>query len=151
MVLYVYTYRLSYGRGRPTWYWVQKSRWLFLRWEDSERFKSVIARLEGWNVPMVAVGRDNRIKGYLVLKVEMVREFLRYSVADLVHDAFISKERLRGLEEMGWDVEVLKPTPKLLALWKVGLEGKVGSKVSEAKEKFYAVLKVLSEGGEDEE
>jgi hypothetical protein len=68
-----------------------------MRWEDSERFKSVIARLEGWNVPMVSIGRENKIRGYLILKVEMVREFLRYSVADLLHAAFISSERLRCL------------------------------------------------------
>jgi hypothetical protein len=120
-----------------------------LRWEDGERFKSVLARLEGWNVPMVPVGKENRVRGYLVLKVDEVREFLRYSVADLIYDAFISKERLRGLEDLGWDVEVLKPTPELLALWKVGLDIKVSSKVSEAKEKFRALLEYLR-GGRDE-
>jgi len=140
---------MSYGRGRPTWFWVQRSKWLFLRWEDGERFKSVLARLEGWNVPMVPVGKENRVRGYLVLKVDEVREFLRYSVADLIYDAFISKERLRGLEDLGWDVEVLKPTPELLALWKVGLDIKVSSKVSEAKEKFRALLEYLR-GGRDE-
>ncbi|MFZ8834945.1 MAG: hypothetical protein ACO2O5_12245 [Candidatus Caldipriscus sp.] len=120
-----------------------------MRWEDGERFKSVLARLEGWNVPMVPVGKENRVRGYLVLKVDEVREFLRYSVADLIYDAFISKERLRGLEDLGWDVEVLKPTPELLALWKVGLDIKVSSKVSEAKEKFRALLEYLR-GGRDE-
>ncbi|MFZ8834032.1 MAG: hypothetical protein ACO2O5_07505, partial [Candidatus Caldipriscus sp.] len=84
-----------------------------------------------------------------VLKVDEVREFLRYSVADLIYDAFISKERLRGLEDLGWDVEVLKPTPELLALWKVGLDIKVSSKVSDAKEKFRALLEYLR-GGRDE-
>jgi hypothetical protein len=122
-----------------------------LKWEDSERFKSVIARLEGWNVPMVSFGRENRIKGYLVLKVDEVREFLRYSVADLIYDAFISKERLRGLEDLGWEVEVCKPTPELLALWKVGLDMKVNrSRVSEAKEKFRALLDYLREGRNEE-
>jgi hypothetical protein len=148
-MLYVYIYKLSYGRGRPTWFWVQKSKWLFLRWEDSERFKSVIARLEGWNVPMVSVGRDNRIKGYLVLKFDMVREFLRYAVSDLLYDAVISKERLRGLEELGWDVEVFKPTSDLLALWGVGLESRAKSRVSEVREKFRVLLRGLNEKGED--
>ncbi len=148
-MLYVYTYRLSYGRGRPTWFWVQKSKWFFLRREDSERFKSIIARLEGWKAPMVSVGRENKIKGYLVLKVDMVREFLRYSASDLIYDAIISNERLSGLEEMGWDVEAYKPTPKLLALWKVGLESKVESRFPEGREKFYRLLEALSEGGND--
>jgi len=150
MLLYVYTYELSYGRGRPTWLWVQKSKWFFVRWEDSERFKSVIARLEGWNVPMVPVGRENKIKGYLVLKVDEVRKFLGRAVADLTYDAIISNERLRGLEELGWDVEAYKPTPKLLALWKVGLESRVSSKMSEVKERYYSVLGALSEGGKNE-
>ncbi len=149
-MLYVYTYRLSYGRGRPTWFWVQKSKWFFLRREDSERFKSIIARLEGWKAPMVPVGRENKIKGYLVLKVDMVREFLRYSASDLIHDAVISNERLSGLEEMGWDVEVYKATPRLLALWKVGLESRVESSFPEVREKFYRLLEALSKAGSHE-
>lgn len=149
-MLYVYVYRLSYGRGRPTWFWVQRSKWLFLKWEDSERVKSVVSRLEGWKVPMVPIGRENKIRGYLVLKVGMVREYLRYSVADLLYDAVISNERVPGLEDLGWDVEVYKPTPKLLALWKVGLEIKAKGKVSEAKEMFRVVLEALNKVGNDE-
>ena len=150
MVLYVYIYSLSYGRGRPTWFWVQRSKWLFLRWDDSERVKTVVTRLEGWDVPMVSVGRENRIKGYIVLKVGMVREVLRYSVSDLIHDTIISDKRLPGLEDLGWEVEVYKPTPKLLALWKVGLEIKAKGGVIEAREKYRALLEVLSKAGDYE-
>jgi hypothetical protein len=98
---------------------------------------------------MVPVGRENKIRGYLVLKVGMVREYLRYSVADLIFDAIISNEKVPGLEDLGWDVEVYKPTPKLLALWKVGLEIKAKGKVSEAKEKFRVVLEALNKAGND--
>jgi len=145
-MLYVYTYKTSYSRGRPNWAWVRRSRWLFLRWEDGERFKNVLATLERWKVPMVAVGRENRVKGYLVLKVEDVREFLAIVGADLLYDAYITNERVKCLEDLGWDVEVYKPTPKLLALWKVGLESGVKSKITEVREKFQAVLRVLNEG-----
>jgi len=96
---------------------------------------------------MVSVGRENRIKGYLVLKVGMVREFLRYSVSDLIYDAVISDKKLPGLEDLGWEVEVYKPTPKLLALWKVGLEIKANGGVIEAREKYRMLLEALSKAG----
>lgn len=147
-MLYVYTYKLSYARGRPNWAWVRRSRWLFLRWEDSERFKNVLSVLERWNVPMVAVGRENRIKGYLLFKIEDVREFLAIVAADLLYDAYISNERVKSLEDLGWDVEVYKDSPKLLALWKVGLESGVKSRISEVREKFRVLLEVLNEEGE---
>jgi hypothetical protein len=119
-----------------------------LRWEDSERFKNVLSVLERWNVPMVAVGRENRIKGYLLFKIEDVREFLAIVAADLLYDAYISNERVKSLEDLGWDVEVYKDSPKLLALWKVGLESGVKSRISEVREKFRVLLEVLNEEGE---
>jgi len=147
MVLYVYIFKLSLGRGRPAWFWVQKSKWLYLKWDDSERVKNVVARLEGWDAPMVSVGRENRIKGYIVLKIAMVRELLKYSVPDLIHDALISDRKLAVLEDLEWEVEVYKPTPRLLALWRVGLEIKAKSKVSEAREKYRMLLEALSKAG----
>lgn len=144
-MLYVYTYKLSYARGRPNWAWVRRSKWLFLKWEDSERFKIILSKLERWNIPMVAVGRENRIKGYLILKVEDVRDLLAIVSADLLYDAYISNERVRSLEDLGWDVEVYKDSPKLLALWKVGLESGVRSRISEVREKFRRLLEALNE------
>jgi len=144
-MLYVYIYKLSYTRGRPNWAWVRKSKWMFLKWEDSERFKAILSKLERWNIPMVAVGREHRIRGYLILKVDDVRELLSLVSADLLYDAYISPERVRSLEELGWDVEVLEASPKLLALWRVGLETVVISKISEVRKKFRGLLEALNE------
>lgn len=144
-MLYVYTYKLSYTRGRPNWAWVRKSKWMFLKWEDSERFKAILSKLERWDIPMVAVGREHRIRGYLILKVDDVRELLSLVSADLLYDAYISPERVRSLEELGWDVEVLEASPKLLALWRVGLETVVTSKISEVRKKFRGLLEALNE------
>lgn len=144
-MLYVYTYKLNYAKGRPNWAWVRRSKWMFLKWEDSERFKIVLSTLERWNIPMVAVGRENRIKGYLIVKVDDIRELLSIVAADLLYDAYISNERVRSLEELGWDVEVYKDDPKLVALWKVGLESGARSKKSEVREKFRRFLEALNE------
>jgi hypothetical protein len=122
--------------------WVQKSKWLFLGREDSERWRSIIARLEGWKAPMVPFERE----GYLVIKVDAVREFLRFSASDLIHDAVLSDKKLVGLEELGWREEVLKPTPELLALWAVGLEFKVESKFPEVRRRYYSLLEELRRG-----
>jgi len=118
---------------------------MFLKWEDSERFKTILSKLERWNIPMVAVGREHRIRGYLILKVDDVREFLSLVSADLLYDAYISPERVRSLEELGWDVEVLEASPNLLALWRVGLETVVTSKISEVRKKFRGLLEALNE------
>jgi hypothetical protein len=120
---------------------------LFLRWEDSERFKNVLSTLERWKVPMVAVGRENRVRGYLILKIEDVREFLAIVSADLLYDAFITNERVKSLEELGWDVEAVRPTPGLLALWKVGVESGVKSKITDVRERFQSLLRLLNEKG----
>jgi hypothetical protein len=116
-----------------------------LRWEDSERFKTILSVLERFDVPMVAVGRENRIKGYLIFKNEDIRDFLAIVAADLVYDVYISNERVRSLEELGWDVEVYKDDPKLVALWKVGLESRVNSKIPVVREKFRRLLEALNE------
>lgn len=147
-MLYVYTYKINYARGRPNWAWLRRCRWLFLRWEDSERFKTILSVLERFDVPMVAVGRENRIKGYLIFKNEDIRDFLAIVAADLVYDVYISNERVRSLEELGWDVEVYKDDPKLVALWKVGLESRVNSKIPVVREKFRRLLEALNEKGE---
>jgi len=118
---------------------------MFLKWEDSERFKTILSKLERWDIPMVAVGREHRIRGYLILKVDDVRELLSLVSADLLYDAYISPERVRSLEELGWDVEVLEASPNLLALWRVGLETVVTSKISEVREKFRGLLEALNE------
>jgi hypothetical protein len=145
MPAYIYTFKLSYREGRPNWGWVKRSRWLFLKCEESERFKHILSVLERWKVPMVPLGRDNRVKGYLVLKVDDVREFLALMGADLVYDVFISDERMRSLEDGRWDVEELKFSPSLYALWRTGLEVKATSRLTQARERFYSVLKSLKE------
>ena len=148
MVAYIYTYKLSYREGRPNWGWVMRSKWLFLRWEDSERFRQILSVLERWRVPMVALGKENRVRGFLVLKIEDVREFLSVLGADLMYDVVISDERMRSLEDGRWDVEELKFNPSLYALWRTGLDLKVRSKLSRAREYFYSVLNEVRGKGE---
>ncbi|MFZ8825238.1 MAG: hypothetical protein ACO2OT_00110 [Candidatus Caldipriscus sp.] len=116
-----------------------------MRYEDSERFKHILSVLERWKVPMVSVGKENRIKGYLVLKVEDVREFLALMGADLVYDVLISDERMKSLEDGRWEVEELKFSPNLYALWRTGLEVKASSRLTQARERFYSVLKSVKE------
>ena len=145
MVAYIYTYKLSYREGRPNWGWLRRCKWLFLKWEDSERFKQILSVLERWRTPMVALGKENRIRGFLVLKVEEVRDFLALVGADLMYDVVISDERVRSLEDGRWEVEELRFNPSLYALWKVGLEIKVNSKLREARERYYSVLNAVKE------
>jgi hypothetical protein len=95
---------------------------------------------------MVALGRENRVKGFLLLKIEDVREFLALVGGDLIYDAIISDERMRSLEDGRWDVEEVKFTPSLYALWKTGLEVRVNGSFKEARERYYSLLNAVKEG-----
>jgi hypothetical protein len=140
MVLYVYTYKTSWSYGRPNWAWVRRSKWVFLKYEESPRFKHILDVLDRWGIPKLPIGRENKIKGYIVLKLDEVREFLSIVASDLLYDVFLSDERLRGLEEHGWEVEVVNASPLLYVLWQIGLGSKAKDRVSEVKEKFRAMV-----------
>jgi len=151
VVVYLYIYKLSFNRGRPSWGWVQRSKWLFLRHEESERFKHVLAVLERWSVPMVAVGRENRVKGYVILKIGEVREFLSLVASDLLHDAYISDQRMRSLEDHGWEVEMVKVWPMFYAIWQLGVSNKVKTGLKEVRERYKAVVQQVKEGNKENE
>ncbi|MFZ8833569.1 MAG: hypothetical protein ACO2O5_05105 [Candidatus Caldipriscus sp.] len=121
-----------------------------MRVEDSERFRHILRKLERWDIPMAPIGRDNRIKGLLVVKVEMIREFLALVGSDLLYDAYISKERVLSLEDGRWDVEVVKMGPKLYAVWKIGLESRTYTGITDVKKRFLAMLKEYEEGRYEE-
>jgi hypothetical protein len=146
MTAYVYTYKISYREGRPGWGWISRCRWLFVRYEDSERFKHILSKLERWGVPVAPVGRENRVRGFLVVKIEEIREFLALAGSDILHDAYISRDRVASLEDGRWDVEVVKMGPRLYAVWRIGLESKVNTNLTDVKEKFLSMLKAKEEG-----
>ncbi len=146
MVAYVYTYKQSYRQGRPNWAWVRRCKWMFLRYEDSERFRHILSVLERWNIPMVPVGRENRIRGYIVLKIEDVREFLSMVAGDLLHDVYISEQRVRSLEDNNWDVEEVKVSPLFYVVWQLGISHKVNSRLSDVREHYKSMMKEVKKG-----
>jgi hypothetical protein len=118
---------------------------VFLKYEESERFKHILDILDRWDVPKLPVGKENRIKGYIVLKLEEVREFLSRVAADLLYDVLLSDVRLKGLEERGWEVEVINASPWLYALWLIGVGSTVRSRLSEMREKYKATVQEVKE------
>jgi hypothetical protein len=146
MTAYVYIYKISYREGRPGWGWISKCRWLFVRYEDSGRFKHILSKLERWGVPVAPIGKENRIKGFLVVKIEEIREFLTLAGSDIVYDAYISKERVGSLEEGRWEVEAVKMGPNLYAVWRIGLESKTNTNLTEVKERYLSMLQSLKAG-----
>jgi hypothetical protein len=141
----MYIYKYSVMRGRPNLGWLLKCRWYLCRWEDSPRFKHVESAFERWRVPRVDLGHR---KGYIVLKVQDVREFLHYVAPDLLYDVIISDQRIKALEDEQWELEVVKFDVGLYALWKVGLQTKAETKLTEARalyEKIVAELKAKAE------
>ena len=151
MVAYLYIYKQSFSRGRPSWGWVKRCKWLFLRHEDSERFKHVLAVLERWYVPMVAVGRENRVKGYVILKIGEVREFLSLVASDLLHDAYISDQRMRSLEDHGWELEMVKVWPMFYAIWQLGISNKARNKLKDVRDRYKSVVQQLKDALKENE
>jgi hypothetical protein len=149
MDAYIYIYKHSVKQGRPSWGWLYKSRWYFLKWEESERFKHILSVLERWNVPMVPIGRDNRIRGYLVIKAKVLREFINLVVQDLLYDAIISDERIRSLEDGTWDVEMVRSDVKVYALWRLGLMTKAENKLTEVREVYRELIRALKEARDE--
>jgi hypothetical protein len=121
---------------------------MFLRYEDSERFRHILSVLERWNIPRVPVGRENRIRGYIVLKVEDAREFLSLVAGDLVHDVYISEERVRSLEDGNWEVEEVRVSPLFYVVWQLGISHRVSSKLSDVRERYKVLMKKVKEVGD---
>jgi hypothetical protein len=53
---------------------------------------------------------------------------------------------VESLENGRWDVEEVKMGPRLYAVWKIGLESKVDTNLTEVKERFASMLKAWEEG-----
>jgi hypothetical protein len=117
-----------------------------VRYEGSERFKHILSKLDRWGVPVAPVGRENKIKGLLVVKIEEIREFLALAGSDILHDAYVSKERVPSLEDGRWDVEVVKMSPYLRAVWEIGLRSRVTTNLTDVKEMFKSMLQSLKVG-----
>jgi hypothetical protein len=117
---------------------------VLLKYEDSERFKHIMDILDRWDVPKLPVGKENRVKGYIVLKLEEVRDFLGRVAADLLYDVLLSDVRIKSLEERGWEVEAINASPWLYALWLIGVGSTVRNKLSEMREKYKSMVQEVS-------
>ncbi len=140
MEMWLYISKRSVKKGNPRWMWLKRCRWYFLKREDSERFKSALEAVEGRGCPMVPVGSSKSPDGYLVLKISPVREILATLVPDLIYHACLSVERLYSLEDGEWAYEQIKATPKVKALYLVGVKTKSGGRIEEAKKMFNEFL-----------
>ena len=140
MEMWFYVSKRSVKKGNPRWMWLKRCRWYYLKREDSERFKVALEAVEGRGCPMVPVGSSKNPDGYLVLKISPVREILTTLVPDLVYHACLSEERLYSLEDGEWVYEQIKATPRVRALYLVGIKTKSGGGIDKAKEMFNAFL-----------
>jgi hypothetical protein len=149
MKLWLYVFKRSMRSAGLPVSWLRICRWYFLKPEESERFKVVLAFLERRNSPMVALGRPNRPSGYLVLKMAEVRDELSVLVPDLVFYAYMSGDRVRSLEDDdSWVVTEIEATPKIMALYEVGRRTKTGSSFVEAKRLFEELWRGYEKAGE---
>jgi hypothetical protein len=144
MEMWLYISKRSVKKGGPRWIWLKRCRWYFLKREDSERFKVALEAVEGRGCPMVPLGSSKNPDGYMVLKIAPVREILAALVPDLIFHACLSEERIYSLEDGDWVYEQIKVTPRIRALYLVGIKTKSGGSIEKAKEMFNAFL---MEGG----
>jgi hypothetical protein len=141
MEMWLYVSKRSIKKGGPRWAWLRRCRWYYLKREDSERFKVALEAVEGRGCPMVPLGNGKSPEGYLVLKITPVREILGVLVPDLVYHACLSEERIYSLEDGDWIYEQVKVSPRLWALYLVGLRTTSNGSFEKAKEMFNAFLK----------
>ncbi len=96
--------------------------------------------IETYQVPTIVLNH----KRLLIVKCEVVNEFLARMVPDLMHDAILSPEDKKVLELNDyWETEKVKLDKRGVALWKLGLQTKAGEKVSVVRERFKAILEEL--------
>ena len=127
--------------------WLVKSRWYFLKPEESGRFKVALDLIERRGCPMVAFGKPNRPSGYLVLKMATIRDELTTLVPDLLFPAYLSKERVHSLEDGDWAVTEIEATPRIMALFVVGQKTKAISNFTETKRMFEELLAEYERAG----
>jgi hypothetical protein len=148
MKLWLYVFKKSFRAGGLSVAWQLKSRWLFLKPEESERFKGVLEYLERRGSPMVSLGKPNRPSGYLVLKMSGIRDRLSVSVPDLMFYAYLSRDRVRSLEDDLWVATEIEATPKIMALYEVGRRTKADGSFVEARRLFEELLAEYERAGE---
>jgi len=142
MEMNLYIYKLNTLDGKPPRRWLIKARWYLLRTENSPRFKSVLSIIETYQIPTVVLNN----KQLLIVKCDMVNEFLGRMAPDLMHDAILTPEDKKVLELNDyWETEKLKLDKRSVALWKLGLQIKANEKVRVAREMFKAILEELKE------
>jgi hypothetical protein len=141
--LYLYTYKLNIVQGRPSMRWLWKCKWFYVAYDErlQDKLNYVISELERKEYPFVKLGIKTRIRGLIVVKQLKTRDFLSFWVPNALYDAILSKTRLNGLEAMGlWNIEELEADPELEALYAVGKNTTIKSRITELK-KGYEDLK----------
>ena len=142
MEMNLYTYKLNILDGKPPRRWLIKARWYLLRTENSPRFKSVLSIIETYQVPTIVLNH----KRLLIVKCEVVNEFLARMAPDLMHDAILTPEDKKALElNEYWEAEKVKLDKKGVALWKLGLQTKASEKVRVVRERFKAILEEIKD------
>jgi hypothetical protein len=140
MEAYLYTYKLSILDGKPPRRWLLKARWYLLKPESTPRFKSVLNIIENYQIPKILLNQ----KEFILVKCEIVSEFLTRMVPDLLYDAILTPEIKKDLELSNlWNVEKIKLDKRGIALWKLGLQIKAVEKISVVKDKFKAILEEM--------
>ena len=149
MKVWLYVSKRSMRSAGLSVTWLRNCRWYFLKPEESERFKVVLTFLERRNSPMVALGKPNRLSGYLVLKMAVVRDELALLVPDLVFYAYLSKDKVHSLEDDDlWVATEIEATPKIMALYEVGRRTRTVGSFVEAKRLFEELWTGYEKAGE---
>lgn len=117
-----------------------KAKWYLLKSESTPRFKSVWTIIENYQIPKILLNQ----KEFILVKCEIVSEFLTRMVPDLLYDVILTPESKKELELSDlWNVQKIKLDKRGIALWKLGLQIKAVEKVSVVKDKFKAILEEM--------
>ena len=142
MEMNLYHYKLNILEGKPPRRWLVKARWYLLRTENSPRFKSVLSIIETYQIPTIILNP----RQIVVVKCDMVNEFLARMAPDLMHDTILTPEDRKTLElSEYWEAEKVKLDKRGVALWKLGLQIKAGEKVRVARERFKAIFEEIKD------
>jgi hypothetical protein len=124
--------------------WLWRCKWFYVAYEerDKERFQYVMSELERKEFPFVKLRYKTRIRGFLVVKLVKVRDFLNFWVPDALYDAILSDKHLDSLEISGmWNVEELEGIPELVALYEVGRVSTIKSGISDVKARYEDLIR----------
>ncbi len=142
MEMNLYYYKLNLLEGKPPRRWLLKAHWYLLRTENSPRFKSVLAIIDTYQIPTIVLNPRQLV----LVKCDMVSEFLARMAPDLMHDAILTPEDKKSLELNDyWEAEKVKLDKRGIALWKLGLEIKAGEKARVVRERFKAILEEIKD------